>query len=112
MLSLLQHARIAGVCLEARSPLQAHLKMFVGGEGLIYADPPARLKTQLNCERWVERAQKGIVRHAAKRLSQYFIAGPADDPVPGLIQNAAQRLVASHDPAFAVHQCKAVTDRF
>src|SRR5437879_10449836 len=57
MRSLLQHARIAGVCLEARSPLQAHLKMFVGGECLIYADPPARLKTQLNCERWVSIAE-------------------------------------------------------
>ena len=41
-----------------------------------------------------------------------MIAGLADNPVSGLIQNAAQRLVASHDAAFAIHQCKAVADGF
>jgi len=37
--------------------------MFVGGEGLIYADPPARLKTQLNCERWanLQLARYGFI---------------------------------------------------
>jgi hypothetical protein len=34
-------------------PLQARLKMIVGGESLIYEDPPASSENSLNCEGWV-----------------------------------------------------------
>ena len=42
--------------------------MFVGGEGLICADPPTSSETQPNCERWVK---DGLTRGASSlKISQ------------------------------------------